>query len=353
MTTMRKNTLKRLLFLDFLRDIAILGVILIHTTSITLENSGFDVTRIPLTLFLNIAARFAVPLFFLISGFALEYRYPGVILLQRYYKRRVARILVPYLIWSTLYFFYSYGATGSLIVFFRDIVLGDASFHFYFIPTIILFYALFPLLHKYSTHLLQTNILLIIALLEIYLVFLDYYFIQLPLVTPLRVFLLSTLFFFLGMYLTKHDQILSYVRKRTIIFLIIAATALCSAFAESRNLYLFTHGIEYIYNQWRFNIYVYTVALAALLYNLSFRLATYASLITLFSQTSFFIYFIHVIFIKVFWRFIGSYLFSKTAGHIVDTIFFDLAVYVFVVGCSFGVAMIVRRIPKLAWALGA
>ena len=55
-----------------MRAIAILAVILIHTTTRTLEATHYNLTSYPWTLLLNQVSRFAVPLFFLISGFVLE-----------------------------------------------------------------------------------------------------------------------------------------------------------------------------------------------------------------------------------------------------------------------------------------
>src|SRR5258706_27456 len=59
---------KRDLAIDSLRTISILAVVLIHTTTRTLEASGYDLNSFSLTLILNQLSRFAVPLFFMISG---------------------------------------------------------------------------------------------------------------------------------------------------------------------------------------------------------------------------------------------------------------------------------------------
>jgi surface polysaccharide O-acyltransferase-like enzyme len=66
---------ERIKSIDSLRGLSILAVLLIHTTTRTLEASNFNIVGFSWTLFLNQIARFAVPLFFLISGLVLEISY--------------------------------------------------------------------------------------------------------------------------------------------------------------------------------------------------------------------------------------------------------------------------------------
>src|SRR5258708_3540298 len=94
--------------IDLLRISAIIGVIFIHTTTKTLEASNYDLVKIPWTLFLNQIFRFAVPLFFMISGFVLELNYPFHVNYFTYLKKRCVRILMPYIFWSAIYYFFVY-----------------------------------------------------------------------------------------------------------------------------------------------------------------------------------------------------------------------------------------------------
>src|SRR5581483_7891153 len=94
--------------IDVLRIISILAVIIIHTTTRTLEINGADIIRVQWTLFLNQIFRFAVPLFFMISGFVLEVSYPFHASYFTYIKKRINRIFVPYLFWSAIYYFFVY-----------------------------------------------------------------------------------------------------------------------------------------------------------------------------------------------------------------------------------------------------
>src|SRR5260221_11166343 len=86
--------------LDALRVISILAVVLIHTTTRHLEITHYDLVHTTFTLLLNQLSRFAVPLFFLISGFALEMSYKEDISYFSFLKKRLSKIFVPYIFWS-------------------------------------------------------------------------------------------------------------------------------------------------------------------------------------------------------------------------------------------------------------
>ena len=95
--------------IDFLRLISILAVVMIHTTTRTIEASANNLAGFPLTFILNQLSRFAVPLFFLISGFVLELNYSYHSSYFVYLRKRLSRVLFPYLFWSAIYYwFFSY-----------------------------------------------------------------------------------------------------------------------------------------------------------------------------------------------------------------------------------------------------
>src|SRR5260221_14613224 len=101
--------------IDFLRVISILAVVMIHTTTRHLEITHYDLVNNSFTLLLNQISRFAVPLFFMVSGFALEISY-SPIGVKKYFKKRVGRILFPYLICSFIYYYFIY--TNHITIFF-------------------------------------------------------------------------------------------------------------------------------------------------------------------------------------------------------------------------------------------
>jgi surface polysaccharide O-acyltransferase-like enzyme len=99
---------------------------------------------------LNQAARFAVPLFILLSGASLGLS-GSVHGIERFYKRRLLKIGIPYIFWVTVYFLYNnrsdFGAITikSLL---RALILGQAAPHLYFIIVILQLYLLYPFLKK-------------------------------------------------------------------------------------------------------------------------------------------------------------------------------------------------------------
>lgn len=93
--------------LDIFRAIAIFAVLAIHATSRTLaETLGTNMFH-PF-LFINKFSQFAVPSFIFLSGFVLFYNYIdrplGGKTLGKFYTRRLLYIIVPYVVFSLLYF---------------------------------------------------------------------------------------------------------------------------------------------------------------------------------------------------------------------------------------------------------
>ena len=96
---------KRIIEIDIARALAILAVIVIHISATPLiENFGQDRGPVSLLyLVLNVAARFGVPTFVMLSGMglALSYR-PGNGYIG-FLKRRLGKIVPAYLAWSLIY----------------------------------------------------------------------------------------------------------------------------------------------------------------------------------------------------------------------------------------------------------
>lgn len=148
--------------LDIFRAFAIMAVIIIHTTSTVVANYDHHAALYPLYVFLNNFTKFAVPVFIFLSGFTLFYNYYdkpfSVKTIGQFYKKRMTKILIPFLFFSFLYFaltrylqfgftdlntFIGYFTTGYFL---KTIVIGKAHTHLYFVVIIIQFYVLAPLM---------------------------------------------------------------------------------------------------------------------------------------------------------------------------------------------------------------
>lgn len=140
---------------EILRGIAILAVISIHVTKLNLRDIDSYFMQYIVSL-INVSSMFAVPLFIAISGFVLSIKYKNTIDLIDYLKKRIVKIIPPYLFFSTLYFLYGNWASECFIAykgpgifeFIYRLLTANACTHFWFFGLIIQLYLLFPLVLK-------------------------------------------------------------------------------------------------------------------------------------------------------------------------------------------------------------
>ncbi|MBR4425776.1 MAG: acyltransferase [Oscillospiraceae bacterium] len=147
----------RLRELDFLRCLAMLGVLTIHVTSTFLDGeSRVRLMGMNLAFLLNQVARFAVPTFVFLSGWSLGLAGQPASW-KAFWKKKVRRFLPPFLLWSLLYAFTeaNYDPAAFLRLFrdgwwrVRIFLLGQAAPHLYYIPLLFQFYLLAPLLLRW------------------------------------------------------------------------------------------------------------------------------------------------------------------------------------------------------------
>ncbi|HNX88508.1 MAG TPA: acyltransferase family protein, partial [Paludibacteraceae bacterium] len=97
----RENNIE---WLDSLRALAIIGVLMIHISSPVVKMSfGGNMLYWWIGNIVNSTIRFAVPVFLMISGATMlnrEYK------LGEFYKKRVTRVLVPLLFWMVVYWIF-------------------------------------------------------------------------------------------------------------------------------------------------------------------------------------------------------------------------------------------------------
>ena len=146
---------KRLIEVDILRGFAMLAVVAIHVSNIPMANlvSG---RRYFLVYMFNSFINFAVPVFFLISAIMAAYSQADrPAKLWPYYKKKLIRLGLPYLVWTLLYILFGV-VTHRLrmpdILSWRNwiswILQGRAYEHLYFLAVICQFHVLFPILFK-------------------------------------------------------------------------------------------------------------------------------------------------------------------------------------------------------------
>lgn len=136
--------------IEYIRGLAMLGVVAIHTGSqyILLNPTP----NIHLVALFEIVSRFSVPIFFFISAFGLFYRMnlAEPFNYGKFLRRRFKAVLIPYLIWSTLYLVHDDWFNGWQLFPESDYAaeiyfFGLAKYHLYFLVILIWFYLLMPL----------------------------------------------------------------------------------------------------------------------------------------------------------------------------------------------------------------
>jgi surface polysaccharide O-acyltransferase-like enzyme len=143
-------------WLDTLRALAILGVIIIHISS-PLVNMTYG-RNMPYWWIGNVvdsAVRFAVPLFLMLSGATLlgkEYK------LGEFYKRRFTRVLIPFLFWILVYWIYRWMVLlpkqqphefHAILQWGVNLFLKEGvSKHFWYVYMILFIYLFVPFLGK-------------------------------------------------------------------------------------------------------------------------------------------------------------------------------------------------------------
>ncbi len=339
------------LAIDSMRVIAILAVICIHTTTRILEASSFNIQGSLVAFILNQISRFAVPMFFMISGFVLEVNYPFHQNYLSYFKKRLSRIFLPYLFWSAIYYFLIY--TKHSDSFFKALLTGSASYQLYFIPTLLLFYTLFPFVHKLYIFILNRFVLILLGFLQILLLRADYYFHSITIFYPLAIMFFNYYVFILGMVAARnHEVLLKYASKfKWILISLLGILALFITW-EGGSLYLKTHNYLYFYSQWRPSVLIYTLITFATLYAFFDKSRKFEAQIRLLSRLSFLVFFIHIIILERFWALVGQDLFYRTSSFPGQQFWFNPLFFVSVAGISYIVAYLVQKIPLVSKLTG-
>lgn len=349
--------------IELLRIIAIWAVVAIHTTSKTLTVVGFQYSdHALLALYVNQFMRFAVPLFFLISGYVLMARYgkQTKVAVLPFYKKRFVKLFIPYTLWSGIYYIaVNHNSIAAFLVNLPSLLFyGSAADQLYFIPSILLLYLLFPFLlkflHKYPFH--QNTFFYVTGFFaSTIFLFVDYYQPHLLLPTPLRIALLNFPLFFLGMIFTQQKKPLKkIIQKYTVTIATFFIISLFFVIFEGKMLYFgtYTKNSEFFTSQWRPTVFIYTIGLFLLSIRYISIQKRYNGIIDKISSLTFFVFFIHLVFVHIFWKLFGAYLFSVSIGKIGQTLWFDPFAFFFVLCCSYASAFVVSKIPAVKNVLG-
>ena len=153
--------------IEYIRGVSMLGVVAIHTGSQYLLNPTPNVHLVAL---FEIVSRFSVPIFFFISAFGLFYRMNLAEPFEygKFLRRRFKAVLIPYLLWSTLYivhdnYFYGWQLFPEPDYATEIYFFGLAKYHLYFLVILIWFYLLMPLWIFFVRRMTPTRLILLLA----------------------------------------------------------------------------------------------------------------------------------------------------------------------------------------------
>lgn len=231
---------KRIIYLDVLRCLACLAVIMIHTSA------GFVVKNFGCKSFwmgniLDSLSRFAVPIFIMISGALLldsKYDYSN-----KKNIKHIKKLIGFYFFWSLLYSIYSnlylpYSLYGSMN--YKKFILSIISgpYHLWFIPMLCGLYLILPILRLWINKKNKKEIQHFMILSTIFIFFIPqfirivgYYY---PDIQSFKLFFNSfnlqfvggyTLYFILGWYLNNYDVKRSYVYSLGVIGILFSVIA--------------------------------------------------------------------------------------------------------------------------------
>ena len=132
-------------YLDILKIISCIAVIVLHTCSRDMKLVSPISNRYQVLNFFDSLTRFAVPIFVMVSG-ALFLNKNKKVDVKRLYTKNVLRLFSAYLFWSIVYGLFSYYCLKnytSLISAMQSVMLMS-YFHLWFIPMMISIYLLIP-----------------------------------------------------------------------------------------------------------------------------------------------------------------------------------------------------------------
>lgn len=140
---------QRIVSIEYIRGLSMLGVIGIHTGAYSLTNPNVNIHLFAL---LEIFTRFSVPIFFFVSAFGLflHHNLEAPFNYTNFMKRRCRTVFIPYVVWSALYLVHYTLVSGDISpwlpsIFLKYLLFGLASYQLYFLVILLWFYSLMPL----------------------------------------------------------------------------------------------------------------------------------------------------------------------------------------------------------------
>lgn len=145
----------RIYYMDYLRTIAIIGVLSIHAAApYATMYQKVDFSMWEAGIIYNSLSRWCVPIFFMISGALLLGKKEES--LKEFFSKRANKILVPFLFWSVIYYlwraFVIYNSTPSFTEFKQLFLNANVYYHLWYFYALIAIYLLVPMFNVFCRY---------------------------------------------------------------------------------------------------------------------------------------------------------------------------------------------------------
>lgn len=158
---------QRIPYLDFLRCLAILFVIVLHSiTPVIINPKFYSCTTWYLCMLINPLVRTGVPLFFMISGYLLLSR-SSTGHFSPFYQHNIPKLLIPLTAWNLIYYWIEVDRTQTpfrLQDFFTRFLQQGVGYHMWFIYTLLGIYLLCPFLKRIVDHCTSRQLVLLLGI---------------------------------------------------------------------------------------------------------------------------------------------------------------------------------------------
>lgn len=325
--------IKRFVELDILRGLAIIGVILIHITAESMNYMEATSISESIMIGINQISRFAVPIFLFLSGFGLTISNKAN---QKYFtflRIRISKIITLYLIWSILYFVLIKQSLNPFL-FVKDFLTGGAHYHLYYVPLIIFFYFLYPLLLKIG----KSNIGLVMVLLVSILSQIGDQVVHAPFLNnPQNVF--NWVFYFvLGIWMANNfNEKLSKIRNRKSLILITFVLVLLGIYSETY-LTIDEIGAAFATTTMRPSVILYSILFILFVFSFKWRNKSFNKILLVLSDKSYGMYLSHVFVLSIY-----TTLYSEL-GLDLGSMTYTISAFIIVTITSFAITVLLDKI---------
>lgn len=326
--------------LDFMNVFLCLIVVFIHIASESVSNLQNNSWQFLIVYIPHKLSSFVVYGFIFISSVKLFIKDEEKINIPRYYKGRLKKVIIPYLISVCIYYFY-FIVKGYFDFSFSNIIkhflIGDLVAHFYFVIIITQFYLLYPILKSIIKKIkpvigITISFMITFTFTRYLPLWLNFIFKDIDFIYNDRIFTTYLFYWVLGAYVgLSYKKVLEYlkVNKRKINIL----------YAITAILYLFIN-----YSVVRFNVaascldiiqMIYVTIAIVFLYSNSIRLSKNENIYNLIihiNKSTYMIYLYHILIIFITTDLLNEFLIFDIGNRLIIKLFlvyFVLIIYSF------------------------